>query len=167
MAQSFRFPYASPLGPVTLGSDGQALTGLWFDGQRFFGASLGEDAPVRPLDVFDTAARWLDAYFSGRAPDFTPPLRLDGTPFQRAVWELLLNIPYGRTATYGELAAALGARRDRHRPSARAVGNAVARNPVSLIVPCHRVVGAGGKLTGYAGGLDRKRRLLRLEGAIE
>jgi methylated-DNA-[protein]-cysteine S-methyltransferase len=148
--------FASPLGGITLASDGQALTGLWFDGQAHFGATLTGAAQTRDLPVFAEAARWLALYFSGAQPDFTPPLRLIGTPFQRAVWEALRAIPYGQTRSYGALAAHFGS-------SARAVGGAVGRNPVALIVPCHRVVGADGSLTGYAGGLERKRWLLALE----
>ena len=145
----------SPLGGITLTGTETALTGLWFDGQRYFPArAAGLEA--RPLPVFDAADRWLSVFFSGRAPDFTPPLVLNSTPFQRAVWDLLLTIPFGQTVTYGEIAAALGT-------SPRAAGGAVGRNPLSLIVPCHRVVGADGRLTGYAGGLDRKARLLAME----
>ncbi len=148
--------YASPLGEMTLASDGEALTGLWFEGQKHFGAGLNGERKEKPLPVFDQADRWLDVYFSGREPDFTPPLRLRGTAFQKAVWEYLLTIPYGRTVTYGEIAASLAS-------SARAVGGAVGCNPISVIVPCHRVLGAGGSLTGYAGGVERKKRLLELE----
>lgn len=150
----------SPLGGLTLASDGEALTGLWFDGQAHFGAGLSDERKERPLPVFDEALRWLSVYFSGREPDFTPPLRLRGTAFQRAVWQELLTVPYGRTMSYGELARRLGT------ASARAVGGAVGRNPVSIIIPCHRVLGADGRLTGYAGGLERKRYLLRIEGVI-
>ena len=161
--------YASPLGPVTLASDGRTLTGLWFDGQRHFGAGLSPDPEECSLPVFGEAVRWLDVYFGGGIPDFTPPLSLSGTPFQTAVWSALLTIPYGETVSYGELAALLnpffhgaGARA----MSARAVGGAVGRNPVSLIVPCHRVAGAGGAITGYAGGVGRKLRLLELEKGV-
>ena len=151
--------YASPLGGITMRSDGEALTGLWFDGQRY--------APCLPPDARDggdtaalrAAARWLDLYFSGHAPDFTPPMRLAGTSFRRAVWERLLAVPWGESVTYGELAKALGC------PSPRAVGGAAAHNPIVLIVPCHRLVGKGGVTAGYAGGTDRKEWLLRLEGA--
>ncbi len=149
--------YDSPLGGVTLAGDGDALVGLWFDGQKHFGAGLREEREERSLPVFGEAVRWLDLYFGGKNPDFTPKLALRSTPFRMAVWDLLLTVPYGRTVTYGELARRLGG------TSARAVGGAVGRNPVSLIVPCHRVVGSGGSLTGYAGGLDRKRYLLLLE----
>ena len=157
--------YASPLGGVTLASDGKALTGLWFDGQKHFAAGLDPAHAEKDLPVFEEAERWLDTYFAGRAPDFTPPLVLKATPFRRAVWELLLTVPYGRTVSYGELAAALAEKKDLARVSARAVGGAVGRNPVSLIIPCHRVVASDGSLTGYAGGLDRKRALLDMERA--
>lgn len=150
--------YDSPLGGITLASDGQALTGLWFDGQKHFGNTIGTQAALpAELPIFDEARRWLDIYFSGCKPDFMPPLLLRGTSFQQRVWEALLTIPYGHTVTYGELAHQLGCR------SAQAVGGAVGRNPISIIVPCHRIVGANGSLTGYAGGLDRKRALLQLE----
>ena len=149
----------SPLNALTLASDGEALTGLWFDDQAHFGAGLSDVREERPLPVFDEARRWLALYFDGRQPDFTPLLCPRGTAFQRAVWDALLDIPYGQTTTYGELARRLDG------ASARAVGGAVGRNPVSIIIPCHRVLGADGRLTGYAGGLERKRYLLRLEGA--
>ena len=151
--------YDSPLDGITMASDGEALTGLWFEGQHFYASTLGE-CVTGDLPVFRETGRWLDVYFSGRDPGFTPPLSLRGTPFRQSVWAELLNIPFGQTATYGEIAARIGAL---SRTSARAVGGAVGHNPVSLIVPCHRVVGAGGALTGYAGGLDLKRRLLQLE----
>ena len=156
--------YESPLGGITLSSDGEALLGLWFDGQKFFAATLAPDHEERALPVFDLAKRWLEVYFSGRDPGFTPPLRMNGTAFRRAVWEILLAIPFGRTMTYGEIAAVLARKNGLSRMSAQAVGGAVGHNAISLIVPCHRVIGADGSLTGYAGGLDRKRRLLALEG---
>ena len=154
--------YASPLGGITMTSDGTALTGLRFDGQRQ--PARGPDAAreEKPLPVFDETARWLDAYFRGAIPDFLPPLHLTATPFQSAVWQLLLKLSYGQTVTYGDLAAALE-RQTGRRVSARAVGGAVGRNPIALLVPCHRVVGAHGALTGYAGGMERKARLLALE----
>ena len=157
--------YISPLGGITLGSDGEALTGLWFEGQKRFGTTLGEDAAEAALPVFADAKRWLDRYFSGKRPDFTPALFLRGTPFQLRVWALLLQIPYGETVTYGALAADLAAERGLPAMSAQAVGGAVGRNPVSLIVPCHRVVGANGAMIGYAGGIEKKIALLRLERA--
>ncbi len=156
--------YASPLGGITLSSDGAALTGLWFDGQKYFGASLSEERREEELPVFKQASSWLDVYFGGREPAFTPPLRMETTPFRRAVWEILLTIPYGRTMTYGQIADRLLEQTGR-RVSAQAVGGAVGHNDISLIIPCHRVVGADGSLTGYAGGVDRKWKLLTLEGA--
>ena len=155
--------YDSPLGGITLASDGAALTGLWFDGQRYFASALNRTYSEADLPVFDEACRWLDCYFSGKAPDFTPKLAPCGTAFQRAVWEILLTVPYGKTVTYGEIAGRVTEAARIPRMSARAVGGAVGRNPISLIIPCHRVIGAGGRLTGYAGGTDRKAKLLALE----
>lgn len=150
--------YESPLGEIMLAGEDEFLTGLWFEGQRFFASGVDLEAREAECAAFREARRWLDVYFAGEEPRFLPSLRLAGTPFQREIWELLLRIPYGETVTYGALARAHG------RAGARAVGSAVARNRISIIVPCHRVVGAGGRLTGYAGGLWRKERLLELEG---
>lgn len=157
--------YDSPLGGITLGSDGTALAGLWFDGQKFFGNPFPEmlSAAGGPLPVFEETCRWLDIYFRGGIPDFTPSLTLHGSDFRQAVWKILLEIPYGQTVTYGWIAGRLAAERGGEQMSAQAVGGAVGRNPVSLIVPCHRVIGAGGRLTGYAAGLDRKAWLLAHE----
>ena len=155
--------YRSPLGAITLASDGEALTGLWFDGQKYFGSTLPQQAETGDCPVFTQAKRWLDSYFAGEEPDFTPPLHWTATPFRSAVWEILLTIPYGCTMTYGQIAAQLADRMGKPQ-SAQAVGGAVGHNPISLIVPCHRVVGADGSLTGYAGGIDRKVKLLALEG---
>lgn len=154
--------YLSSLGRIILASDGEAIVGLWFEGQKHFGASLDEAHTEKSLAVFEQADRWLDVYFSGREPDFMPPLQLRGTSFQKSVWGYLLTIPYGHTVTYGEIAAALGLSPG----CARAVGGAVGRNPISIIIPCHRVMGANGGLTGYAGGIERKKRLLELEKAM-
>ena len=156
--------YTSPLGGITLASDGEALTGLWFDGQKYFGSGLSAAREERDLPVFAETIRWLDIYFSGREPDFLPPLRARGTPFQERVWAALRAIPYGKTRTYGEIAAQIAQQTGRPRMSAQAVGSAVGRNPISLLIPCHRVMGANGSLTGYAGGVEKKRRLLLLEG---
>ena len=155
--------YASPLGGMLLAADDTGLTGLWFEGQRHFARGLDDAHEERTLPLFDEAKRWLDVYFSGREPDFTPPLHLTGTAFEREVWALLRAVPYGKTTTYGEIAAQLARQRGLAHMSAQAVGGAVGRNPISVIVPCHRVLGADGSLTGYAGGLARKRRLLALE----
>lgn len=155
--------YTSPLGSVTLVSDGETLTGLRFDGQRDQTGTIAPALSETALPIFALADRWLDEYFSGREPSFTPPLNPRGSAFQKAVWALLLTIPYGETRTYGDLAAEIAARRGLSRMSAQAVGGAVGHNPISLIIPCHRVIGADGSLTGYAGGLERKRKLLELE----
>ena len=157
--------YHSPIGDITLASDGEALTGLWFDGQKYFADTLADDHEDRMLPIFDQSFRWLDIYFSGKVPDFTPALRMTTTPFRKAVWEILQTIPYGQTMTYGEIAAIIAKHKGLSRMSAQAVGGAVGHNAISLIIPCHRVVGTNGNLTGYAGGLERKRYLLRLEGA--
>ena len=155
--------YTSPLGEILLAGDGEALTGLWFAGQQYECSTLAPEHEERDLPVFDETQRWLDDYFTGRDPGFTPPLRLRGTDFRKAVWEILLTIPYGQTTTYGAIAATLAQQNGSNPASARAVGGAVGRNPISLIVPCHRVLGADGSLTGYAGGIDRKKALLVLE----
>jgi len=161
----FTSHYNSPLGGLTLASDGEALVGLWFDGQKHFPNSLSADHSTTALPVFQETCRWLNVYFSGQIPDFTPKLNPQGTPFRKAVWNLLLEIPYGKTTTYGELAKRLARTRNVATISAQAVGGAVGHNPVSLIVPCHRVIGTDGSLVGYAGGLDRKQWLLQLEAA--
>jgi len=171
----FSSRYTSPLGEMTLASDGIALTGLWFDGQRY--ALDAHDRPTAAdaatasagdadrLDIFVQTRRWLAIYFSGTAPSFTPPLNpIHGaTPFRKAVWDELLTIPYGQTVTYGTLARRLAGKLGRPSLSAQAVGGAVGHNPISLIIPCHRVIGADGSLTGYAAGIDRKRLLLEGE----
>ena len=161
----FTHHYDSPLGGITLASDGEALIGLWFDGQKYFTDTLEKEYEDRDLPVFEQARRWLDIYFSGREPDFTPPLRMKTTPFRKEVWEILLAIPYGKTMTYGEIAACIAKQKSLRQMSAQAVGGAVAHNSISLIIPCHRVVGADGSLTGYAGGTDKKVKLLEMEKA--
>ncbi len=163
MAMEYIFPYSSPIGSITLASDGQALTGLWFDGQRFFAENLSKEHQVANLPIFDETTAWLDLYFGGKVPDFTPALHIHATPFRRAVWEILQTIPYGQTTTYGEIAKTLAKQKGISRMSAQAVGNAVGHNPISLLIPCHRVIGKNYQLTGYAAGLDKKRYLLELE----
>ena len=155
--------YDSPLGGITLASDGNALIGLWFDGQKHFADTLNNPYGEKPLPVFGEADRWLDIYFSGKAPDFTPRLSMRTTDFRKAVWEILLTIPFGQTMTYRQIAQLVALQRRLPRMSAQAVGGAVGHNAISLIIPCHRVVGTDGSLTGYAGGMDRKIRLLQLE----
>ena len=155
--------YNSPLGKILLASDGHALTGLWFEGQKYFAAKLDPDHEEKNLPVFARTAEWLALYFDGENPAFMPPLTLKGTPFQKEVWEILLEIPFGQTTTYAEIAAEIARRRGLASMSAQAVGSAVAHNPISLIIPCHRVVGSDGGLTGYAGGLEKKEWLLAME----
>ena len=154
---------ASPLGMITLACDGEAIIGLWFNGQKHFGNILPEQTEQKELPLLRDAKRWLELYFSGREPDFTLPLRYDSTPFRRTVCEIMLTIPYGKTMTYGEIAAEVAKRRGIEKMSAQAVGGAVGHNPISLMIPCHRVVGTNGSLTGYGGGIQRKLRLLELE----
>ena len=157
------YHYDSTLGGITIASDGKALTGLWFDGQKYFGNGLDKDVRKDILPVFDQTVQWLNIYFSGKAPGFTPPLNMKTTPFRKEVWEILLTIPFGRTMTYGEIADKIARQNGLSRMSAQAVGQAVGHNAISLIIPCHRVVGANGSLTGYAGGIDKKAKLLALE----
>ena len=153
--------YDSPLGRIMMAGSGEMLTGLWFAGQKYFAETLAAGYTEKEIPVLSGTKRWLDLYFGGTVPDFTPPLEMRGSAFRRAVWEILLSIPYGRTVTYGEIAGRIAGRNG----AAQAVGGAVSHNPVSLIIPCHRVIGADGSLTGYAGGTDRKSCLLRMEQA--
>lgn len=155
--------YSSPLGGILLAGDALGLTGLWFEGQKYFALNLDKEREEKELPLFEQAKQWLDLYFSGKEPGFTPPLHVTGTAFQKEVWEILCTIPYGRTMTYGQIAKRIAAKRGLPGMSAQAVGGAVGRNPISIIVPCHRVVGATGSLTGYAGGMDKKAKLLQLE----
>lgn len=155
----YRDYYGSTLGLIELLSDGEALTGLTFidiappSGERMEGER----------EIFKETKRWLDIYFSGRDPGFTPPLKLDGSDFRKHVWKILLGIPYGATTTYGGIAGIISKETGREKMSARAVGGAVGDNPVALIVPCHRVIGSDGSLEGYRAGLLRKRILLEME----
>lgn len=157
--------YDSPLGTITLACDGEAITGLWFNGQKYFGNILPRDTLQQEHPLFAEARRWLDIYFSGREPGFLPPLRYNSTPFRKLVCDIMLTIPYGQTMTYGAIAAEAARQQDVKTMSAQAVGGAVGHNPISLMIPCHRVVGTSGSLTGYAGGIDRKVKLLALEHA--
>lgn len=174
--------YQSPLGELLLTADETGLTGVWFPGQKYFAENRNRPVSDQSSEICDEAAsmqraeakggsslvleqtkQWLTVYFSGQEPDFMPPLHMIGTPFQLSVWKLLQKIPYGETTTYGEIAAEIAAQKGIPRMSAQAVGGAVGHNPVGILVPCHRVVGSNGSLTGYAGGLDKKRKLLTLE----
>ena len=159
----YTYHYDSPLGGMTMASDGEALIGLWFDGQEHETETLCADHTERDLPVFEETRHWLDIYFSGEEPGFIPALHMRGTAFRRIVWETLLTIPYGRTMSYGEIADRVAVRQGVSRISAQAVGGAVAHNAISLIVPCHRVIGSDGSMTGYAAGTEKKERLLCLE----
>ncbi len=155
--------YDSPLGGILLAADEVGLTGLWFDGEKYFADTLDPEHKAQETPILREAKRWLDVYFRGQEPDFTPPLHPIGSPFRQEVWALLLQIPYGQTTTYGALAKQLAAMHGLSRMSAQAVGGAVGHNEISIIIPCHRVVGTNGSLTGYAGGIDKKAKLLTLE----
>lgn len=155
--------YQSPLGGILLAADDTGLTGLWFEGQKYFALYLDKEHEEKEIPLFNEAKHWLDIYFFGNEPDFTLPLHFTGTEFQNEVWEILYSIPYGKTMTYGEIAGQIAARLGISHMSAQAVGGAVGHNEISIIVPCHRVVGANGSLTGYAGGIEKKIALLELE----
>lgn len=156
--------YESPLGNILLACDEQGLTGLWFtEGARYIGLGLKKGAVRRETACFDQAKEWLDIYFSGRDPGFFPQIHLTGSDFRNRVGEIMCEIPYGKTVTYGWIADRIAKERGLEKMSAQAVGGAVAHNPICLIVPCHRVVGANGSLTGYGGGIMRKKALLELE----
>ncbi len=158
--------YDSPLGPILLAADEIGLTGLWFEGQKYYARQLDlehREYEERELPVFAVAKRWLDTYFAGGELEVTVPIHMIGTDFQKEVWKILCEIPYGQTTTYGQIARQVAVKRGRETMSSQAVGGAVGRNPISLIVPCHRVVGSDGSLTGYAGGIDKKIIMLQLE----
>lgn len=155
--------YDSPLGGILLAADETGLTGLWFDGQKFFARDLPAERVEQNTPTLSEVKRWLDIYFTGKEPDFMPPLHPIGSAFRRSVWDILLRIPYGQTSTYGEIARQLAEKQGRPRIAAQAVGGAVGHNKISIIIPCHRVVGTNGSLTGYAGGIDKKVKLLEWE----
>lgn len=155
--------YDSPLGAILLAADETGLTGLWFDGQKFFARDLPVERVEQNTPALSEVKRWLDIYFAGKEPDFMPPLHPIGSAFRRSVWDILLRIPYGQTTTYGEIARQLAEKQGRPRIAAQAVGGAVGHNKISIIIPCHRVVGTNGSLTGYAGGIDKKVKLLEWE----
>ena len=159
--------YKSPLGEATIASDGKGISGLWLEGQKYFAASIKEK--TREEDErreFHLVKEWLDQYFAGGNPPLSQlPLTPRGTEFQRRIWDILCQIPYGKLTTYGEMAKEMAALMGRKSMSSQAVGGAVGHNPISIIIPCHRVVGSNGSLTGYAGGIHRKVALLELEGA--
>ena len=155
--------YHSPLGRIVLAADEIGLTGLWFEGQKYFARTLPEEQQLKETPVLAETRHWLNIYFSGKEPAFTPPLHPAGSAFRQAVWQILLQIPYGKTMTYGEIAREMAKRQQVSHMSAQAVGGAVGHNAISIIIPCHRVIGANGSLTGYAGGIDKKVKLLEWE----
>ena len=155
--------YKAKLGEILLASDEIGLTGLWFTGQKYFANTLPNEHISQETTILAEAKKWLDVYFSGKEPTFIPPLHPAGSDFRQAVWKILLQIPYGQTITYGEIARQLAATQGTFHMSAQAVGGAVGHNEVSIIIPCHRVVGTNGSLTGYAGGIGKKVALLKLE----
>ncbi|MCM1010246.1 MAG: methylated-DNA--[protein]-cysteine S-methyltransferase [Fusobacterium sp.] len=159
----FTNKYQSPLGKIIMAADEIGLTGLWFEGQKYFPLFLDEEHVEKELPIFEHAKTWLDIYFSGNEPDFKLPLHFTGSKFQNEVWEILYQIPYGQTTTYGTIAKQIAEKRGLARMSAQAIGGAVGHNKISIIVPCHRVVGVNGSLTGYAGGIDKKITLLKME----
>ena len=157
--------YISPLGGILLSADEIGLTGLWFDGEKYYAENLPEEHTEPDTPILSEAVRWLDIYFDGREPDFTPPLHPIGSRFRQEVWRILLEIPYGATTTYGDIAKQIAEKNGLRKMSAQAVGGAVGHNEISIIIPCHRVVGTNGSLIGYAGGIDKKTRLLEIEHA--
>lgn len=155
--------YDSPLGKILLACDDVGLTGVWFERQKYFAFNLDKEHQPQDNQIFTTTKKWLDIYFSGQEPDFLPPLHLVGTKFRTEVWKILLRIPYGQTMTYGQIAKLMATKHGLKTMSAQAVGGAVGHNDISIIIPCHRVVGTNSSLTGYAGGIDRKVKLFQLE----
>ena len=151
------YSYNSPLGEILLGSDGENLTSLKF-------ANLGE-FKGQNLQIFKDTSKWLDIYFGGNLPNFTPKISANGSEFARSIWEIALEIPYAKTTTYGEIAHKIATKRQIQKMSSRAVGNALGKNPIALIIPCHRVIASGGKIGGYAYGVEKKIALLNLEKA--
>ena len=159
----YTYHYSSPIGGITMASNGESLTGLWFDGQKYFASTLSQRHVEKQLPIFDRTCEWLDLYFSGKSPDFMPPVFMYVSNFRRDVYEILMTIPFGETMTYKEVADLIAKKHRIISMSAQAVGGAIAHNPISLVIPCHRVIGTNGKLTGYAGGLDKKEWLLNME----
>ncbi|MGM9738722.1 MAG: methylated-DNA--[protein]-cysteine S-methyltransferase [Candidatus Cryptobacteroides sp.] len=168
VSSTFAAQYSSPLGGILITGCADGISGLWFDGQKHYAAGFnaGDAVYVNRNDneMIAMACEWLDRYFSGSVPDFIPPISLKGTVFRMKVWNALLRVEYGRTVSYRDIAEMIADGKAEPSTLCRAVGSAVGHNPVSLIVPCHRVIGADGSLAGYAGGIERKRRLLDLEG---
>ena len=156
--------YNSPIGKIIITADETSLTGVWFSDGKFYDRRIETEYEKRKLPIFDTTKNWLDIYFLGHKPDFMPPINMLGSDFRISVWKLLLKIPYGSTTTYSKLAEILAKEKGIKHMSAQAIGSAVGHNPISIIIPCHRVVGTDGSLTGYANGIENKFKLLNLEG---
>lgn len=158
--------YSSPLGLITMASDGEKLIGLWLEGQKYFAETIIKAVVENDdLEIFIFTRQWLDRYFAGEKPEISElPLAPIGGEFRKIVWDILCQIPYGETITYGEIAKKVAIKMNKRSMSSQAVGGAVGHNPISIIIPCHRVVGVKGNLTGYAGGIDKKIRLLEHEG---
>jgi len=154
----------SPLGILTMSCNSDSITGLWIEGQKHFARNLDKDVLKQKHSLFEMAEKWLDIYFKGGEPDFNLPLMPKGSQFQKSIWNILRRIPRGRTMTYGEIAKQYETENNGKHTSARGVGNAVGRNPISILIPCHRVIGKNGDLTGYAGGIHNKIILLQIEG---
>ena len=157
------YEYKSPIGDITMASDGTSLIGLWFNGQKYFASTLSSKYKYKLLPVFKETILWLNIYFNGKEPDFMPRIKLDGTAFRIEIWQILQQIPYATTLTYGDIAKKIATKRGIENMSAQAVGGAVGHNPISIIIPCHRLLGSNGSLTGYAGGIDKKIALLEVD----
>jgi methylated-DNA-[protein]-cysteine S-methyltransferase len=158
--------YPSPIGTITLACDGVNLVGLWIEGQKYYGDTLSEKMVEKnDILIFSDAKKWLDMYFAGEKPAASElPLAPIGGEFRQGVWGILCEIPYGEVITYGDIAKKMAVKMNKKSMSSQAVGGAVGHNPISIIIPCHRVVGVNGSLTGYAGGISTKLKLLELEG---
>lgn len=162
----YKTEYSSPLGKLTICAKNNHLVGLWIEGQKYFADTVNEEMiSDDSLEIFKKTKKWLDEYFKGNQPNITD-LNLSpiGNEFRQSVWKILCKIPYGEVTTYGDIAKEIAEQKSIERMSAQAVGGAVGHNPISIIIPCHRVIGKNGKLTGYAGGLDKKIQLLKIEG---
>lgn len=163
---NFKSCYNSPIGNITLASDGKNLTGLWFEGQKYFGYTVNiKMAENNKLEIFKNTKNWLDRYFTGKRPEISElSLAPAGSDFRKNVWQILCKIPYGKVCTYGDIAQIIAKEQNIGKMSAQAVGGAIGHNPISIIIPCHRVIGSNGSLTGYAGGINTKIKLLEHEG---
>lgn len=155
--------YESPLGEIMIAGREDGITGLWFEGQKYYARTLGKNPREHILPIFEEVKHWLDIYFAGKEPDFMPSLLPEGSQFRQMVWKILCEIPYGETAAYKEIAEKVAEMQGVSHMSAQAVGGAVGHNPISILIPCHRVLGTDGSLTGYAGGVEKKKHLLMLE----